>query len=109
MPHQSFAIALTTVILLTALAACSSKEPPAATSAATSDASQAAAPADSAAAPSSEAAPAPATTGTDIMPTMQKIELAPGKGAEIKSGQTALVHYTGWLYDAAAPENKGKK
>ena len=40
---------------------------------------------------------------------MQKIELAPGAGVEIKSGQTALVHYTGWLFDAAAPENKGKK
>jgi len=40
---------------------------------------------------------------------MQKIDLAPGNGAEIKSGQNALVHYTGWLYDAAAPENKGKK
>ena len=40
---------------------------------------------------------------------MQKIDLAPGTGPEIKSGQNALVHYTGWLYDAAAPENKGKK
>ena len=40
---------------------------------------------------------------------MQKIELAPGAGAEIKSGQSALVHYTGWLYDAKAPDNKGQK
>ena len=46
-------------------------------------------------------------TGTEAMP-LQKIELTPGNGAEIKSGQTALVHYTGWLYDAATPENKGK-
>ena len=40
---------------------------------------------------------------------LQKIELAPGNGVEIKSGQTALVHYTGWLFDAATAENKGKK
>jgi FKBP-type peptidyl-prolyl cis-trans isomerase FkpA len=50
----------------------------------------------------------PASTGTETM-ALQKTDLAPGNGAEIKSGQTALVHYTGWLYDAAAPESKGKK
>ena len=40
---------------------------------------------------------------------LQKIDLTPGTGVEIKSGQNALVHYTGWLYDAAAPDNKGAK
>ena len=30
---------------------------------------------------------------------LQKTDLAPGNGAEIKSGQTALVHYTGTLTD----------
>ena len=40
---------------------------------------------------------------------MTKTDLTPGTGAEIKSGQNALVHYTGRLYDAAAPENKGKQ
>jgi FKBP-type peptidyl-prolyl cis-trans isomerase len=65
-------------------------------------------------APAAEAAPAsaadavPTSTGNETM-ALQKTELAPGTGAEIKSGQTALVHYTGWLYDVAAPENKGKK
>jgi FKBP-type peptidyl-prolyl cis-trans isomerase len=39
----------------------------------------------------------------------EKTDLTPGTGAEIKSGQNALVHYTGWLYEAAAPENKGKQ
>src|SRR5688572_15739649 len=53
------------------------------------------------------AEPSPAT-GTETMP-FQKTDLAPGNGAEIKSGQSALVHYTGWLYDAAAPDNKGAK
>jgi FKBP-type peptidyl-prolyl cis-trans isomerase FkpA len=63
-------------------------------------------PAPETAAPAS-AADTPAT-GTETMP-LQKTDLTPGNGAEIKSGQTALVHYTGWLYDAATPENKGKQ
>ena len=60
-------------------------------------------------APASTLAAAPtASTGAEAMP-MTKTDLTPGTGAEIKSGQTALVHYTGWLFDAAAPENKGKQ
>ena len=93
----SMTIALAAIIL----AACSPKDDKPADSTTT-----AAAPAP-ATEPAAEAA-APAATGIENMP-MQKIDLAPGNGAEIKSGQNALVHYTGWLYDAAAPDNKGKK
>lgn len=32
-----------------------------------------------------------------------------GTGAEAVPGQMVTVHYTGWLFDAAAPDNKGRK
>ena len=99
MHAKSVATTLTTALAVLALAGCQPRDKPADT------ATTAAAPAP-AGEPAADAAPA--DTGTQNMP-MQKIDLAPGNGAEIKSGQNALVHYTGWLYDAAAPENKGKK
>lgn len=37
---------------------------------------------------------------------LQKIDEALGAGAEARKGQTAVVHYTGWLYENGA---KGKK
>jgi FKBP-type peptidyl-prolyl cis-trans isomerase len=32
-----------------------------------------------------------------------------GTGAEATSGRRVTVHYTGWLYDPNAPDNKGRK
>ena len=32
-----------------------------------------------------------------------------GTGAEAIAGHDIAVHYTGWLYDEAAPDHKGKK
>lgn len=36
-------------------------------------------------------------------------ELKAGAGEAIQPGSKAVVHYTGWLYEAAAPERKGRK
>ena len=38
-----------------------------------------------------------------------KTDVIVGEGAEATAGKTVSVHYTGWLYDEAAPDHKGKK
>jgi FKBP-type peptidyl-prolyl cis-trans isomerase FkpA len=103
MKAESLAIALTALLFVACTPGEKPGEPKAADAAApatTTTTTPAPAPADAPA--------APASTGNEVM-AMQKIDLAPGSGPEIKVGQNAVVHYTGWLYDAAAPENKGKK
>ncbi len=42
---------------------------------------------------------------TELMQTDLKI----GTGEEASGGHTVKVHYTGWLYDATAPQKKGAK
>jgi FKBP-type peptidyl-prolyl cis-trans isomerase len=37
------------------------------------------------------------------------VDIAVGTGEEIVAGKTAVVHYTGWLFDSVAPEKKGTK
>ena len=44
-----------------------------------------------------------------VVDSLQIIEVAEGEGAEALRGRTAVVHYTGWLYDPAAEDGKGKK
>lgn len=41
--------------------------------------------------------------------SLQTADTKPGSGAEARPGMTVSVHYTGWLYDPAAPDKKGKK
>ncbi len=43
------------------------------------------------------------------MTTLIKTDTKLGEGAEAQAGQTVIVHYTGWLFDEAAPDNKGEK
>ncbi len=40
---------------------------------------------------------------------LTQIEVVPGSGDAITAGKTAVVHYTGWLYDEEAADHKGKK
>lgn len=37
------------------------------------------------------------------------LELGPGSGAPLARGQTAVVQYTGWLYDSSAADHKGRQ
>lgn len=43
------------------------------------------------------------------MTTLQKIDTTLGTGAEATPGKQVAVHYTGWLFDAAAADQKGTK
>lgn len=40
---------------------------------------------------------------------LQKIDVKQGTGAEAVAGKAVIVHYTGWLYDPSAKDQKGKK
>jgi FKBP-type peptidyl-prolyl cis-trans isomerase FkpA len=40
---------------------------------------------------------------------LQIVDQKPGAGAEAVSGKAVIVHYTGWLYDPAAPDGHGTK
>jgi len=40
---------------------------------------------------------------------LQMEDTVVGSGAEAKAGNKVSVHYTGWLYDPAKPNNRGTK
>ena len=42
-------------------------------------------------------------------PTLKIVRLKAGTGVAIAQGQKAVVQYTGWLYDEAAPGHRGAK
>ena len=43
------------------------------------------------------------------MSELKKIDITEGSGIEALPGSNVAVHYTGWLFDSAAPDNKGQK
>jgi FKBP-type peptidyl-prolyl cis-trans isomerase FkpA len=46
---------------------------------------------------------------TTAVTKLIKIDRKVGDGKEAVAGKTVDVHYTGWLYSATAPNNKGTK
>src|SRR3546814_7879406 len=40
---------------------------------------------------------------------LQRIDLKAGTGAVASSGDEVSVHYTGWLYDENAPDQRGEQ
>jgi len=52
---------------------------------------------------------APGLAMADSVDTLQVTDIVEGTGQVAEPGQVAVVHYTGWLYDAEAEDNKGEK
>ncbi len=53
--------------------------------------------------------PTPVATAVRARPALEITDLRVGAGPGIRAGQTALVDYTGWLYDPSAPGHKGRE
>jgi len=47
--------------------------------------------------------------GMSNITELMKADAKVGTGNEAAAGRQVTVHYTGWLYDAAAPDHKGRK
>ena len=52
---------------------------------------------------------APPTPAVKQSSELIKSDAKTGGGAEATAGRNVSVHYTGWLYDEAAPDHKGAK
>jgi len=58
---------------------------------------------------SEQAAPIKPKMETGNMTELIKTDVKLGTGDLATAGKNVSVHYTGWLYDAAAPDHHGKK
>ena len=52
---------------------------------------------------------APTTWAADRITQLQKIDRVSGNGTVARDGDVVQVNYTGWLYDAAAKDHRGKE
>jgi FKBP-type peptidyl-prolyl cis-trans isomerase len=82
------------LVILMTLAACGDSTPPAETAA--DDAP-------------TGTADAPAGEGFEVVPGLQATIVKKGYGRAAVAGDLAEVHYTGWLFDPDAEDNRGKK
>jgi FKBP-type peptidyl-prolyl cis-trans isomerase FkpA len=55
------------------------------------------------------ASPPGAVSAATPVNALQTVTLKAGSGTAIGGGQIAVVQYTGWLYEAGAPDHKGKQ
>jgi FKBP-type peptidyl-prolyl cis-trans isomerase FkpA len=51
----------------------------------------------------------PADVASTAAHSLEILELQPGAGVAVAAGQSVVVQYTGWLYEATAPDKKGKQ
>lgn len=58
---------------------------------------------------SEQSAPAAATVEQSNISELIRNDVKAGEGVEATAGRNVSVHYTGWLYDGAAPGHKGAK
>jgi FKBP-type peptidyl-prolyl cis-trans isomerase len=54
-------------------------------------------------------APPPATPGIPPAPSVLVTDVVAGIGDEALPGMIVIVHYTGWLYDPAAKDQRGRR
>lgn len=80
---SQFVSRLAPFALLSLLAACGDKSPPEAS------------------------LPGPTAPPHAMVTALEIVDLQPGSGTAIAAGQKAVVQYTGWLYETAAPDKKG--